>query len=207
MYRRSLLLSTDARQIFSDDLLQEVPPETWLGIAEKHVRAAGVATDLNKMLYLDVKITLADNDLRKVVGTAELAGTRVRFPLLDHQLGEFTGRIPTELKMKGWEKRYIFKQAMRGILPDKVLYKKKHGFGVPIATWFLSDPKLNAMMKDVLCDSRTRQRGYFRPEFLKTLMEVHNGKHAGYYGEYIWYLLVIELWHRQHLEQQRAALV
>ena len=69
------------------------------------------------------------------------------------------------MKLKGKEKRYIFKQAMKGILPEKVLYKTKHGFGVPLALWFLQEPKLNSLMQDVLHDPRTRQRGYFRPEF------------------------------------------
>jgi len=50
------------------------------------------------------------------------------------------GRIPASLKLKGFEKRFIFKQAMKEILPQNVLYKKKHGFGVPLAQWLLQDP-------------------------------------------------------------------
>ena len=58
-------------------------------------------------------------------------------------------------------------------------------------------------MQDVLQDPRTRQRGYFRPEFIDKLSELHRTGHAAYYGEVIWYLVALELWHRQHLESPR----
>jgi asparagine synthase (glutamine-hydrolysing) len=199
-----LLLSTPAEEMFEPDLLDGVPPATWLNIAEKHFQTAGAKSDLNQLLYLDVKMTLADNDLRKVLGTAELAGVRARFPLLDYQLAELSGRVPAALKMRGFEKRFIFKEAMKEILPREVLYKKKHGFGVPVALWFLQDPRLETLVTDVLTDSRTRQRGYFRPAFLDHLLKLHRGKDAHFYGEMLWYLVALELWHRQHLEACRS---
>ena len=66
-------------------------------------------------------MTLSDNDLQKVMDTAEIAGVQVRFPLLDRQLAELSGRIPSGFKLRGLRKRYIFKEAMKGILPDKIL--------------------------------------------------------------------------------------
>jgi asparagine synthase (glutamine-hydrolysing) len=187
--------------MFEPALLDTVPPATWLNVAEKHFQTAGAKGDLNRLLYLDVKMTLADNDLRKVLGTAELAGVRARFPLLDYQLAELSGRVPAALKMRGFEKRFIFKEAMKEILPHDVLYKKKHGFGVPVALWFLQDSRLETLVSDVLTDPRTRQRGYFRPAFLDHLLKLHRGKDAHFYGEMLWYLVALELWHRQHLER------
>ena len=157
-------------------------------------------SELNRLLYLDVKMTLADNDLRKVLGTAEMAGVRARFPLLDYRLAELSGRIPSRLKLKGFQKRYIFKQAMKDILPSEVLRKKKHGFGVPMALWFLQDERLDKLVKDVLNDPRTRQRGYFRPEFFDQVMRQHREEDAKNYGEILWYLVALELWHREHCE-------
>jgi len=112
---------------------------------------------------------------------------------------ELSGRIPAHLKLKRFRKRYIFKEAMKEILPDEILKKKKHGFGVPVALWFLQDPQLNALVKDVLNDARTRQRGYFRPAFIDQVIRRHREEDAKNYGELIWYLVVLELWHRQHL--------
>jgi asparagine synthase (glutamine-hydrolysing) len=196
-----LLLSTPPAEMFEPGLLQSAAPETWLNVAEEHFRSAVAGNDLNRLLYLDVKMTLADNDLRKVLGTAEMAGVRARFPLLDYKLAELSGRVPAALKMRGFEKRFIFKEAMKEILPHNVLYKKKHGFGVPVALWFLQDPRLETLVSDVLTDSRTRQRGYFRPSFLDHLLKLHRGKDAHFYGEILWYLVALELWHRQHLER------
>jgi asparagine synthase (glutamine-hydrolysing) len=196
-----LLLSTPPEEMFEPGLLECAPPETWLNVAEEHFRSAVAEDDLNRLLYLDVKMTLADNDLRKVLGTAEMAGVRARFPLLDYRLAELSGRVPAALKMRGFKKRFIFKEAMKDILPHNILYKKKHGFGVPVALWFLQDPRLEALVADVLTDSRTRQRGYFRPAFLDHLLHLHRGKDAHFYGEILWYLVALELWHRQHLER------
>ncbi|MGC1090831.1 MAG: asparagine synthase-related protein, partial [Candidatus Acidiferrum sp.] len=106
--------------------------------------------------------------------------------------------------VKGFEKRYIFKQAMREILPNKVLYKKKHGFGVPLAVWLLQNPRLQSLIQDTLGDSRTRQRGYFRPAFYDRLAKLHREGNLAYYGEIVWYLVALELWHRQHLEKEAS---
>jgi asparagine synthase (glutamine-hydrolysing) len=201
MFSYHLLLTEKPEEMFEPDLLKSAPAETWLEVVEGHFGAAKASSDLNRLLYLDVKVTLADNDLRKVLGTAELAGVRARFPLLDYRLAELSGCVPTALKIRGFEKRYIFKQAMKEILPHSVLNKKKHGFGVPVAVWFLQDPRLGTLVKDVLTDSRTRQRGYFRPAFLDRLLQLHRGNDAHYYGELVWYLVALELWHRQHLER------
>lgn len=195
-------LSVPPEEIFDGDFLQQVGGNNWLAIPEDHFSRAKAASELNRILYLDVKMTLADNDLRKVCGTAELAGVRVRYPLLDDRLADFSGRIPATLKLRGFEKRFIFKHAMKGILPKKVLYKKKHGFGVPLARWLLQNAQMKELMGDLLHDSRTRQRGYFRSGFFEQLDRLHN-QQPNYYGEIVWYLLALELWHRQHLEQRR----
>jgi asparagine synthase (glutamine-hydrolysing) len=203
IFSYGLFQSLPAQEIFTNDFLAEVPSNSWMNVINAHFHRTKASSELNRLMYLDLKLILADNDLRKVSGTAELAGVNVRYPLLDDQLAELSSRIPSSLKLKGNEKRYIFKQAMKPILPRKILYKTKHGFGVPLALWFLQEPKLNTLMQDVLHDPRTRQRGYFRPEFIDKLGELHRTGHAAYYGEVIWYLVALELWHRQHLESPR----
>jgi len=200
----NVFLSMESEEVFEPDFLKQTPPETWMDIATNHFHSAKASSDLNRMMHLDIKIILSDNDLRKVSGTAEIANVRVRYPLLDRRLAEFSGRIPTRLKLKGNKLRYIFKRAMTGILPDVVLFKKKHGFGVPIGNWFLEDAKLKALGLDILSDARTRQRGYFRSQFFDRLVDLHHKDHAAYYGEVIWYLIALELWHRTHFEKRVA---
>ena len=204
IFSYGLFLSTDPREIFDDGFLAQAPPEQWMAIANGHFQAAHASSELNRLMYLDVKMILADNDLRKVSGTAELAGVRVRYPLLDSTLAELSGRIPTRLKLKGFEKRYIFKQAMKGILPEKVLYKKKHGFGVPLGRWFMQDARLQSLVQDVLDDPRTRQRGYFRKTFFDRLADLHRRHKGRFYGEMVWYVVALELWQREHVEHRQG---
>ena len=197
MLSYNFFLTQTSQEVFEPDFLDQARPETVFDIAQAHFDSAPHATsELNRLLYVDVKMTLADNDIRKVTGTAELAGVRVRYPLLDRRLAELSGRIPSNLKLRGFEKRYIFKQAMKDILPNRILYKKKHGFGVPVGYWMIHDPYMMSLAA-VLDEPQTRQRGYFRPEFLSRIKEL-NHTYPAYFGEALWILLVLELWHRRH---------
>ena len=195
-------LSMPPEQIFETDFLREGCVENWLIIPERHFHTPANTCELNRILYLDVKMTLGDNDLRKVSGTAELAGVSVRYPMLDDRLVDLAGSIPAPLKLRRFEKRYIFKKAMQGILPDKILYKRKHGFGVPLAQWLLREPRMRELLSDVMHDARTHQRGYFRREFFEQLMTLHQ-QQPNFYGEIVWYLLTLELWHRKHCDCNR----
>jgi asparagine synthase (glutamine-hydrolysing) len=197
MFSYNFFLAEAGLEVFEPDFIGEARPETALDIAQAHFDTAPQASsELNRLLYLDVKMTLADNDLRKVVGTAELAGVKVRFPLLDRRLAELSGRIPSNLKLRGFEKRYVFKEAMKGILPDRILYKKKHGFGVPVGYWMVNDPGMKDLAA-ILDEPQSRQRGYLRTNFLSRLKEL-NRTHPAYFGEVLWMVLVLELWHRRH---------
>lgn len=198
----NFFLSHSAAEIFEEGFLEHLQATNWLSIPEEHFHRPQAASELNRILYLDAKMTLADNDLRKVSGTAELAGVNVRYPLLDDQLARFASTIPSHLKLKGFEKRYLFKRAMKGILPHKVLYKEKHGFGVPLAQWLLQNPKMLELKNDLTSDARTRQRGYFRPDFFDRLTRLHQDQ-PNFYGEIVWYLLALEVWHRTHMDGAR----
>src|SRR6185437_9070756 len=119
-----------------------------LAVMRGYYEKAAAQSELNRLLYIDTKMTLGDDDLPKVVRTAELAELRVRFPYLDHPLAEFSGTLPASLKVRGLEKRYLFKRATASLLPQQILKKRKHGFGLPIGMWLKTDPKLRAMARD-----------------------------------------------------------
>jgi len=196
MFSYNFFLTQEGIGAMAPDFLREAKPETAMAIAKAHFDSAPQAqSELSRLLYLDVKMTLSDNDLRKVIDTAEIAGVRVRFPLLDRRLVELSGRIPSRLKLRGLRKRYIFKEAMKGILPDKILYKKKHGFGIPVGYWMMNDPTMKELA-GVLNEAQSRERGYFRPDFLLSLRNL-NETHPAYFGEVMWVVLMLELWHRR----------
>jgi asparagine synthase (glutamine-hydrolysing) len=160
----------------------------WEGPARDH---------LNRLLYIDVKMTLGDNDLPKVTRMSELAGIRPRFPFLDPPVAEFSGRIPPGMKVKGFEKRYLFKRAFRNVLPVEVIRKKKHGFGIPVAHWMKTDKRMREITRDVLGSAITYQRGYLRREYVDELFRKHENDVTPFYGDILWTLLVLELWFRR----------
>jgi asparagine synthase (glutamine-hydrolysing) len=177
--------------------------EDVLAIPRAYHRNAPAKSELNRQLYVDIKITLSDNDLPKVVRTSEFAGINVRFPYLDLPLAEFSGRLPAKMKLHGFEKRYLFKRAVSKLLPEEILKKKKHGFGLPIGVWIQGHPKLRSWAEEILYDPRTYQRGYFQREFIEQLFKLMDENASSpFYGDVMWIFLMLELWHRHHVENR-----
>ncbi len=116
-------------------------------------------------------------------------------------MAEFSGRIPARLKVKGFDKRYLFKRAFRNLLPIEIIKKKKHGFGIPVAQWMKSDRKMRELSRDVLLSARAFERGYFRREFIEDLFHKHEADESSYYGDALWSFLALELWHRQFVDE------
>jgi asparagine synthase (glutamine-hydrolysing) len=159
------------------------------------------ASLLNQMLAFDWRYTLAENDLPKVVGTTALAGIDVSFPLLDTRLLEFSLKLPSSYKLRGLKLRWFFKEALRGFLPDDILTKKKHGFGLPFGPWAVKDAALNALAAESL--RGVSARGLVRAEIVESLLTHRLKEHAGYYGEMVWILMMLEQWLRKHAPDWR----
>jgi asparagine synthase (glutamine-hydrolysing) len=151
---------------------------------------------INRMLAFDWKYTLADNDLVKVCGATRLAGVAVAFPLLADELVDFSLRLAPSLKLRGLRLRYFFKEALRGFLPNEIIRKKKHGFGLPFGPWILADEELGAFTTDALRSIADRK--IVRKDFVDDLLSRRLREHPGFYGEMVWMLIVLEHWLRAH---------
>jgi asparagine synthase (glutamine-hydrolysing) len=197
-YSTEFFVNQNRRRLLHPDF-QAATTANWpLQVARRHYEAVSGAAELNRLLYVDLKITLADNDLFKVVRTAEAAGIGVRFPMLDHPLVEFMATLPAWHKVRGTEKRYLFKQAFRGLLPRETLAKAKHGFGLPTSDWLKRHRGFRELGRDVLLSARCLQRGYFAPGAVEELFRLHEADHTPFYGDVLWTMLMLELWHRRH---------
>jgi len=197
----NLLLTHALDTVFENDFIETLRGYSLLETPARYYQTAPARDHLDRLLYLDVKITLGDSDLPKVTQMAEMAGVQTRFPFLARSVAEFSGLIPANLKVKGLEKRYLFKQAFRNLLPQEVIRKKKHGFGIPVSVWLKSDARLRDFSRDVLFSSRALGRGYFRRSFLEELIRMHEFDDTSYYGDNLWSFLVLELWHQQYVDQ------
>jgi asparagine synthase (glutamine-hydrolysing) len=151
---------------------------------------------INRMLAFDLRYTLADNDLPKVARSCELARVEARFPMLNDALVAFSARLAPGQKLRRTRLRHFFRNALRGFLPDEILKKTKHGFGLPFGPWLQTHPALRQIALDSLADLKRRQ--IVRAEFIDELTSVHVPAHAKYYGTMVWVLMMLEQWLRQH---------
>ena len=159
------------------------------------------ASFVNRMLAYDWRYTLAENDLPKVRSSTELAGVSVGFPFLDQALLDFSSKLPIDFKLRGFKLRWFFKEALRGFLPDDIITKKKHGFGLPFGVWAVRNAGLNALARDSVAG--LGERGIVRREFTHELMTRYLPEHPGFYGEMVWILMMLEQWFRHHAPDYR----
>jgi asparagine synthase (glutamine-hydrolysing) len=187
-------------EFFADDLL-EVIGRHYNPYAPVHAYygQAPAQSDLDRQLYIDLKLAISDNDLFKVTRMTEAVGITVRFPFLDQRLAEFAATVPAHIKMRGRELRSFFKKAYADLLPTEIRTKQKHGFGLPIPVWLRTDKQLNEMMYDLVLSPQSLQRGYFRKKALEKLIECHKTDKTSFYGTTLWNLMTLELWHRIYL--------
>ena len=151
------------------------------------------------MLEVD-SATYLPGDLIAKIDIATMAhALEARSPLLDHEVLELAAALPAELKIRGREKKWILRRAMRGWIPDEILDRPKQGFSVPVSDWLRDE--LSAWAREVLLDRGTLARGWFRERGVRDML----GRHAaGWDAEAprIWSLLVLELWQREVVERR-----
>lgn len=153
--------------------------------------------DLNRMLWVDLRHTLAADMLRKVDRMSMLHSLEVRVPFLDHTLVEFGFSLPARLKLRGKTTKWILKQAFADCLPPEIIRRRKHGFDVPVGEWFKKE--LRALINDVASPETVARRGLFNPRRVQEIIKDHqDGKRD--YNNHLWILLSLELWQRRYLD-------
>lgn len=196
MHEYNLLLRLGASNIFTPEFLKTVDLDAPMRLVRHVWGAAESPSYVNRMLAYDWKFTLADNDLPKVSRSCELAGVEVAYPFLSDELAAFAARLPASYKVKGGQLRWFFKRALRDFLPEKILRKKKHGFGLPFGLWLRTHRGLQQLAGESLSD--LKGRGIVRPAFVDEVVQLHRTGHATYYGVMVWHLIMLEQWFRVH---------
>jgi asparagine synthase (glutamine-hydrolysing) len=191
----NLLERLGPETVFTGDFLAEVDRASPPAQMAQAYHGAHAQSLVNRMLALDLRYTLADNDLPKVARSCELAGVEVRYPLLDDAVVAFSARLAPRLKLKGTRLRWFFKEALRGFLPDQIITKSKHGFGLPFGPWLETHAPLRQLALDSLAS--LKRRHIVRPAFIDELTSVHVRSHADYYGTMVWVLMMLEQWFRR----------
>ena len=182
----------DLESVLEPDFIAEVNPLAPLQERKKAYDQAAARTALNRMLALDLKWTLADNDLPKVSRMCEHAGVDVAYPLLSDDLVAFAEALPIADKLRGNRLRPFFKQSLTGLLPQAVITKSKHGFGLPVGPWLVTHRRFSELARDTLEDLGAK--GIVQRSFIRELLDRRLVEHPQYYGGFVWVLLVLGLW-------------
>jgi asparagine synthase (glutamine-hydrolysing) len=152
--------------------------------------------DLDRLIYHHAKLYLAGQTLVKMDRATMAFGLEVRASYLDHEFVELACSIPTALKLKGWTTKYLLKRMMAGRLPPSVVYRRKHGFGVPLGPW-LRGP-LRPFLEETLHPDRLKRTGLFSPQTVVRMVSEHvAGKED--YARALWTLMSFELWREAYL--------
>ena len=120
----------------------------------------------------------------------------VRAPILDKEMLEFAARVPSQLKFNDGEKKYLLKESFKDYLPDDILYRKKMGFSVPLATWFRTEIKNIA--ETYLIDKPIGLPKYFNMEVVNQYWAEHQREKADH-GAILWSMLMFEMWWQKYI--------
>ena len=166
-------------------------------------RPNGHSTTLDRLLYADLKTYLVEL-LMKQDQMSMAASIESRVPFLDQRLVEFATALPPRLKLRGFKTKWILREAVRTILPPEILTRRKMGFPVPFAMWMRDS--WQPVVRDILLDRRTRERGIIEPQAVEQLMTAHaSGRQEG--ADAIWSLLNLELWYRTFIDGQGVQVI
>ncbi|MCX9011225.1 MAG: asparagine synthase (glutamine-hydrolyzing) [Candidatus Methanoperedens sp.] len=163
----------------------------YFGEVEEHAATFIGEEPLDKMIYLDTKLTLADLYLVKVDRASMACSLEVRSPFLDRQMVELAASIPSKLKVKGATTKYILKRVAERYLPERIIYRKKMGFGMPLSNWLRRE--LTPLIHENLSEDRIKNEGFFNYPVIEGLLNEHfEGKKDNSFR--IWNLLVFQIW-------------
>ena len=154
---------------------------------------------LSNLQRLDINTYLPLDILTKVDRMSMAHSIETRVPLLDHKLVEFALTIPPEMNLRGGTTKYVLKQAMKGILPERIINRPKQGFAVPLGYWFRG--KLGSYVRELLLGERSRSRGFFNLPYIESLVARHErGQNLDLQ---LWTLVSFELWASTFLDGQK----
>ena len=114
---------------------------------------------------------------------------------------EFATHLPVDMKLRGTTTKHILREAMKGVLPDEILTRKKMGFPVPIGTWFRGQFK--HVVDDYVLSERALSRGHFDAAYVRNLVARHQAGEN--HAERLWALVNFEIWQRRFFDGETAS--
>jgi asparagine synthase (glutamine-hydrolysing) len=162
--------------------------------------AFSAATDddpVSRLIEVDLKTQLPDDLLMLTDRMSMAASLECRVPLLDDGLVNLAQRMPSSMKVRGTQLKYGLKMALRGVLPDEIIDRKKRGFGAPVGGWFKRE--LSQYLDSVLSESRVRERNIFDWDKLRAMCDLHRANREDY-SDHLLAMISLEIWCQLYLD-------
>ena len=159
-------------------------------------------TPLEQQLHVDFRFHLSNDILAKVDRMSMAHSLEVRVPLLDLELVKTCLRLPPDIELRGGTTKYVLRRSLEGVLPPRLLRRKKTGFIVPLETW-MRGPML-PLIRETLSERLLRDMGLLSPDYLGTMID---GQASGRrdYAYSLFTLLVLGIWWRIWIERSLPA--
>ena len=154
---------------------------------------------MTNVIRMDTEMILVEDMLMKADKNTMAFSVEERVPFLDHTISEITGRMPPELKLKNFNEKYILKKAVKGIVPQQTIKRKKANFFVPIDKWFKGE--VLDMSKQILAKEKIRKQGIFDYNYIDKIWRNYN-KSSLFYARQLWSLLCFQIWHKIYIEEK-----
>ncbi len=187
---------TDAekRGLLSDEVRSELRSHNTYEDIFNYINKSKLTKDMERILYLSMKLYLQDDLLVKVDRTSMANSLEVRCPLLDYEFIEFVCSLPMFYKLKGLKTKYLLKKAATGFLPPSIIQRPKKGFGIPVSRWLCGD--LKDLMMSHLNQETIERQGLFNWTYVKDLMDAHLKRRADH-RKLLWPLIVFQIWYER----------
>ena len=192
------VFDTQAKQdLYTENFTRQTQGDSAAALLDPWFARANGSGIVDAALLTDI-MTYLPNDLLVKVDIATMANSlEARSPFLDHHVIEFAASLPEKYKMRGLTSKYLLKRILRKLLPAENLGRRKMGFGVPIGHWFRG--QLQPFLRETLLAETSLNRGLFRPEAVKRLVELHTRGERDY-SHQLWTLLMLELWFQRFID-------
>jgi asparagine synthase (glutamine-hydrolysing) len=191
----SICSAETRRALFSPAFARDLQGYDAREVFHGHVRGKTFADPLALAQYLDFKTYLPGDILTKVDRASMAHSLEVRTPFLDYEFVEWAAGLPSACKLRRGEGKYVLKEALRPLLPEEVLFRKKMGFAVPLDVWFRG--ALKQHIADVVTGERLAGCGMFDPAVLQRLVADHQSGRRDYSAP-LWSLLMFDGFLRNH---------
>jgi asparagine synthase (glutamine-hydrolysing) len=184
------------KHLYSEELQRSVGQISAYGHFIDQFQMSEHSDPLWQQQVADIKTYLADDILVKVDRMSMANSLEARTPFLDYRLVEFAAGLPSHLKLKGLQTKYLLKRCMASKLPRAVLNRKKEGFSIPMKNWLKQE--LRPLMQDLLSPARMKNGGFFNPSYVQRLMTDHL-KGVANHSHQLWSLMIFEIWQDSYL--------